>query len=436
LSGAANADLAVVGGGFTGLWTALLAKEQEPDRDVVLLDGGRLAWAASGRNGGFCSASLTHGLSNAVERFPDEAQLLVRMGKENLAGIAETLARHSIDCDWESTGYLTAATADWQLPGREEFARLASTYGIDAQVLDQQQVRARVDSPTYLGGLFMPSDGALVNPAKLAWGLASAAERLGVRIHEHSPVRGLARHGAQVQLQCDGGEVSADAAALATNGFRPFSTLGRLSVVPVYNYALMTEPLTEQQLSRIGWQGREGLSDAAAELYYYRLSADNRILWGGPHTDYFFGNGIAARHENRPELFVRLADDFQRTFPQLDDVRFSHAWGGVIDIDSRATNYWEQLHGGQVVATMGFSGLGVGSSRFGAQVMLDLLDGVDNERTNLRFVRERPLPFPPEPMRSLGVTITKRAIRAIDQNDGRRNLWLRALDWLGVGFDG
>jgi glycine/D-amino acid oxidase-like deaminating enzyme len=436
VTGRLHADLVVVGAGFTGLWTALLAKERDPGRDVVVVDGGRVAWAASGRNGGFCSSSLTHGLANGAARFPDEIATLLRLGDENLAGIEATVDRHAIDCGWENRGNLVAATADWQVGELAAHARLADRHGQRARLLDAVAVRAEVDSPTYHAGLLLPDDGGLVDPARLAWGLAAAARARGVRIFERSPVVAVSDEGTAVQVSTRDGEVTARRAVLATNGFRALLRRHRWSVVPVYNYALMTEPLSAEQLGRIGWRGRQGLSDAGAELFYYRLTSDDRILWGGPHTDYFSGGRIAARYEDRPDLYAELAGAFFTTFPQLTDVAFSHAWGGVIDICSRAVNFWDVAMGGKVATSLGFSGLGVGSSRFAGQVLLDLLDGVPTERTELRLVRERPVPFPPEPARTLGIALTKRAYRKADRNGGRRPLWLRSLDRLGIGFDG
>ncbi|RBJ07750.1 FAD-dependent oxidoreductase, partial [Micromonospora provocatoris] len=191
LSGPHTADLLVVGGGYAGLWTALLAKEADPDRDVLLIDAGTCGWAASGRNGGFCAASLTHGLANGVERFPGEIGELERLGRENLDAIAATVAKYDIDCDLERTGELAVAVEPYQLDGLAADAELARRYGHDVRLLDRDEVRAEVASPTYLGGMWDRDRVALLDPAKLAWGLRRAALGLGVRVHEHTRVTGL-----------------------------------------------------------------------------------------------------------------------------------------------------------------------------------------------------------------------------------------------------
>jgi glycine/D-amino acid oxidase-like deaminating enzyme len=197
----------------------------------------------------------------------------------------------------------------------------------------------------------------------------------------------------------------------------------------------MTEPLTEQQLASVGWRNRQGFADSANQFHYVRLSADNRILWGGYDAVYRYGGRVRAEHDQRPGTFATLARHFFTTFPQLDGVRFTHAWGGAIDTSTRFCVFFDTSHHGKVAYAAGFTGLGVGATRFGAEVMLDLLAGERTARTELELVRRKPLPFPPEPVRAVGIGITKWSMARADRNDGRRNLWLRTLDRFGLGFD-
>jgi glycine/D-amino acid oxidase-like deaminating enzyme len=433
LEGALEADLVVVGGGLTGLWTALLAAEA--GRSVVLLEAERIAFGASGRNGGFCAASLTHGIGNGARRWPGEMEALERLGRENLAAIRATVARHGIECAWEDTGAMDVATAPYQLPALEEEAALQRRYGWDAQLLDADGVRAEVDSPTYLGGLWSRDACALVDPARLCWGLAKAAEAAGARILEGSPVTALASDGAGIRAETAGGRVLARHALLATAAFPPLVRAIRRYVVPVYDYVLVTEPLSPAQWDAIGWRNHQGLSDVGNQFHYYRRTADGRILWGGYDAVYDFGGRVAPERDQRPATFARLAEHFQTTFPQLEGVGFSHRWGGAIDTCSRFSALWGSALDGRAAYVVGFTGLGVGASRFGAQVGLELLDGADTERTRLEMVRRRPLPFPPEPARWAGIRLTQRALARADARDGRRGPWLRLLDRLGLGFD-
>jgi len=427
LSGDLSCDLAVVGGGYSGLWTALLAKRENPGARVVLLEGRRIGWAASGRNGGFCEASLTHGEDNGLSRFPQEFDQLQRLGMRNLDEIEAIIAELGLDADFERNGAIDLATE----PHQVEWLREAAD-GEHAVFLDTDAVRAQVHSPTYLAGLLRTADSSLVHPAKLARALARACADLGVEIFEHSPVESI---GDGTTLETPNGVVRAERTALATNVFPSLLKRNRLQTVPVYDYVLMTEPLSDAQLASIGWSGRQGLGDSANQFHYYRLSADNRILFGGYDAIYHYGGRVREEYEDRPETFARLAGHFFTTFPQLEGVRFTNTWAGAIDTCSRFCAFFGSACGGRVAYATGYTGLGVAATHFGAQVMLDLLAGRSTERTELDMVKSRPLPFPPEPAASLGINLTRLSLDRADHNDGKRNLFLKTLDAVGLGFD-
>jgi glycine/D-amino acid oxidase-like deaminating enzyme len=431
----AEADLAIIGGGYTGLWTALLAKEEDPSRDVLLLEGRRVGWAASGRNGGFCTSSLTHGTANGMARYPDDVPTLERLGKDNLDGIEKAVARYGIDCHFERTGELSVAVEPYQAEGLREEAETVGHLGERAIFLDQDAVRAEVDSPTYLAGLWQPDTTVLVDPARLAWGLREACLRLGVRIHENTPVSSLTRDGAGVLLTCDtGAEVRARQVALGSNAFPALVRRLRLYTVPVYDYVLVTEPLSPQQRASIGWQHRQGIGDTGNQFHYYRLTADDRIVWGGYDAIYYWRNGLRDALDQRDATFKMLAAQFFETFPQLEGIRFSHKWGGAIDTCTRFFAFQGTALRGRVAYSLGYTGLGVGATRFGAQVMLDLLAGRRSEALALRAIRKKPIPFPPEPLRYAGIWLTRRELARADRREGRRGPWLSVLDRLGMGF--
>ncbi|WP_225642005.1 NAD(P)/FAD-dependent oxidoreductase [Streptomyces werraensis] len=437
LTGRTTCDLLVVGGGYSGLWTALIAKERDPSRDVVLVEGREVGWAASGRNGGFCAASLTHGLSNGLTRWPDEIHTLERLGARNLDAIEETVARHSIDCDFERTGEIDVATEPYQAEElRAWYEEIAGRGLADGfEFLDADAVREQVDSPTFLAGLYDRRGVAMLNPARLAWGLKRVCLDLGVRVYEHTPALTLRRYGAGMSVRTPYGAIRARRVALGTNVFPSLVRRVRPYTVPVYDYALMTEPLTDEQLASIGWKNRQGLGDSANQFHYFRLSADRRILWGGYDAVYPYGGRVRAEYDDRPETYARLAGHFFTCFPQLEGARFTHAWGGAIDTCSRFSAFFGTAHAGRVAYAAGYTGLGVGATRFGAEVMLDLLAGERTERTELEMVRSKPLPFPPEPFAWTGIALTKWSLARADAHGGRRNLWLRTMDRLGLGFD-
>ena len=434
LDGACETDLVVVGAGLSGLWTALRAKERHPEFDVLLVEGDRLANAASGRNGGFMSSSITHGYINGLDRWPLEFPTLYRMGLDNLADIAATIDRYGIDCDYQPVGELDVATEAYQLPGlRDHVARLQAV-GVDVALLDADETRARVGSATYLGGVYDPNV-AIVDPARLAWGLARACEQLGVRIVEQTPVTDLRRDGAVMRLTTAGGDIRAPRVALTTAAHAPL--LKRISayVIPVFDHVVVTAPLPADVLGAIGWRGREGVGDSGNQFHYYRLTADNRLLWGGYDAVYQRGQRPGSALERDDFLTARLVQHLHDTFPQLSDVPIEFAWAGAIDTCARFTAFWGTAYSGQVAYVAGFTGLGVGASRFGADTLLDRVFGESTVRTRLQMVRTKPLPFPPEPARQVVVDITRKSIAAADATEGRRNLWLRTLDRLGLGFD-
>ncbi|WP_330332910.1 FAD-binding oxidoreductase [Streptomyces sp. NBC_00536] len=437
LTGDERCDLLVIGGGYSGLWTALIAKERDPGRDVVLIEGHEAGWAASGRNGGFCAASLTHGLSNGLARWPGELAKLEELGARNLDEIEAAVARYSIDCDFERTGEIDVATEPHQVAELRELHEEASRLGLadGSEWLDRDALRAEVDSPTFLGGLWDREGVAMLHPAKLAWGLKRACLGLGVRIYENTRGLDLTAAGAGMAVRTPYGRIFARRVALGTNIFPSLVKRIRPFTVPVYDYALMTEPLNAEQLAAIGWKNRQGLGDSANQFHYFRITSDHRILWGGYDAIYPYGGKLDAAHDHRPETYLKLAEQFFTCFPQLAGLRFSHAWGGAIDTCSRFSAFFGTAHAGKVAYAAGFTGLGVGATRFGADVMLDLLDGVRGERTGLEMVRSKPLPFPPEPFAWTGIALTKWSLARSDARGGHRNLWLKTLDRFGLGFD-
>jgi glycine/D-amino acid oxidase-like deaminating enzyme len=450
LSGADEADLAIVGGGFTGLWSALQAKEADPEREVVLVEASEIAEGASGRNGGFADPSLTHGLLNGLHHFPDEIEPIEKLGRDNYEGFLAALDRYEIDARVERNGVLSVATAPYQVEGLREYLGELQRFGEDAEWLDRASVRAALDSPTYCAGVWRRS-GAIVDPARLAWGLRDAVLRLGVRIYEHTQVERFARAAGGFELDCSSGDVCekspgsvraktagsvrAKKVVFATNAFRSPLRRMRRATIPIWDYALVTEPLSPEQREALGWKQRQGVGDNGNQFHYYRLTSDDRILWGGYDAIYHYGGRTDTRFQQRPESFEGLSRRFFDTFPQLAGLRFTHGWGGPIATTTRFCLDAGSAYGGCVSWAIGYTGLGVVASRFGARVALDLIDCPEAPYLSLGLVRKRPFPWPPEPIRSIAVALTQRALARADRSEGRRGPWLRLLDRVGLGFD-
>jgi glycine/D-amino acid oxidase-like deaminating enzyme len=435
LTATTSAELCIIGGGYTGLWAALHAKARAPDREVIVLEATRCGAGASGRNGGFLAASLTHGLANGLSRFPDELETLERLGQENFDGLRADLERHGIECDYEATGDLAVALEPHEVEELPAELALLRRFGHDAELLDGPGIRAQLNSPSYLAGVWDRTGSALVDPGRLADGLRAAALRAGVRICELSPVRALRAERSSVSVIAEGGVVRADRVLLATSAYPPLLPSVGHYIAPVYDYVLMTKPLTDNQQRSIGWAARQGVSDMGNQFHYYRPTRDGRILWGGYDAVYRYGGDVGPHRDQDDASFARLSQHFFTTFPQLEGVRFSHRWGGAIDTCSRFSVFFGTAHGGRTAYALGYTGLGVGATRFGASVALDLVDDRHTEATGLSLVRRRPVPFPPEPLRSAVIQLTRNRLAAADRHDGRRGLWLRTLDRLGLGFD-
>jgi glycine/D-amino acid oxidase-like deaminating enzyme len=409
--------------------------EREPERDVMLVEQGRIADAASGRNGGFCSSFLTHGVTNGMARFPEEMPTLERLGLANLDAIGKTIDRYGIDCAFETNGDLDIAIEAHEVEWLAEEAEALAALGHDVELLDRAGVEQHLRSPLPAAGLWRKSGAAIVDPARLCWGLMRVAEGMGVRFHEGTTVEALERSGTGVALRTPDGAVHARQVLLATSAFPGLIGAIRRRVVPVWDYVLVTEPLNNARLDAIGWPNRQGIGDLANQFHYFRLTADNRILWGGYDAIYEFAGTVHAEREQWEPSFDLLAGHFFALFPQLEGVRFTHRWGGAIDTCSRFFAFYGTALGGRVGYTVGHTGLGVGASRFGAEIALDLLAGRTTEATRLRAIRSKPVPFPPEPLRWGAIELTRNRLAAADRHAGKRGVWLRTLDRLGLGFD-
>ena len=432
-----DVDVAIVGGGFTGLWAAIALLDTDPSLRVAVLEADRVGSGASGRNGGFCEASLTHGLANGLRNFADEIDLLEAEGRRNLAELTAFVAAERIDAELEPTGTLLVASQPHEVDELRDQAEESARHGGRFTFLGRDEVQALQPSPRWLGGIRAGGDVCvMVNPAKLAWGLAAAAERRGVHVFEQSRVTGVRRRAGGVTVQVAGGGV-VEAAHVLVATSASSAWLRRLTTVfaPLYDYVLMTEPLTAEQRAAIGWRDRYGMSDSGNRFHYFRLSADDRILWGGYDAIYHPGSRVVPSQDRHPATFEVLARHFATTFPQLEGIGFTHRWGGAIDTTTRFSATFGDVMGGRVHYALGYTGLGVGASRWAAGILRDKVLRPQSDLLRLRFVRSAPLPIPPEPLRTPVVNAMRDAVMGADERDGRGGLFLRLMDALGVGFD-
>ena len=430
-------QLLIVGGGFTGLWAALQAKERMPDSDIIVIESTFIGNGASGRNGGMLHAALAHGENNADYHFPGEKDRIKQLGQRNLKEFIESLERYNINARYEKVGSMTVATNESQVAAIRENYEEKKAAGSDVVWFDQDEVRREVNSPTYLAGLwFRGGQDGIIDPARLCWGLKETIFSLGVRIFEGTPLLSISPEGTGMQAHCANGTIRSEKILMGTNAFPSLLSPIRKSIIPVWDYQLATERLTPAQLAAIRWgETRHSLSNEANMFHYYRMTQDNRITWGG-------GGSVCYYYDSRTDQgvaddrgrFECLSKEFFETFPQLEGLRFSHRWSGIIASSTRFCMVPGTAYDRRVSWAVGYTGLGVGASRFGARVGLELLGYQPSDILDMQFVNKKALNWPPEPLRWAGITLTRHAMSKADANGGKRGLWLKLLDRLHLGF--
>ena len=426
-----SCDLLVVGGGFCGLWAAIQAKEQDPARDVVLIEAKSVANGASGRPAAIMSTSVMHGIDNTERIFPDDVAELERLGQHNMDGFRDTIERYQIDCDIEWGGEMKVSIGDEGLATVNEDHQLYLKYGHDAVLLDKAGMQAEINSPIFHGGTWSRQRSGTVHPGKLVRGLKRAALQLGVRLYENTPHRRNRKNVTGIIVETPRARITARKVLLATNAWAAGHPHISRRVAAIRDRIVVTEPLTPEQMAKVGWQNRQGIYDTRTQLNYMRLTADNRILFGG-RLAYFYGNNTDPEQDKAAQPYIRLVQSFYRTFPQLaDEIRFSHAWSGPIGLTTRMAVHYQKYHGGDMVYAGGYSGFGVTASRFGARVGLAILDRQDIPETRMQFALTVPAYIPPEPFRWLGAKITMYALDTLDDKGGWRRLWVAMVQKMG-----
>jgi glycine/D-amino acid oxidase-like deaminating enzyme len=433
--GRLEAEVVVIGAGLTGLWTALFLKELEPRLDVAVIEQETAAFGASGRNAGMLSETVDHSHPLAIQHFGRrEAGRLARLGAANVDAMLAWLAARGIDCEYEATGRLIMAHTEAHLEEARVAVAVAESLGLSRfRLLSRDAAQAELHSPLYLGGVAVDA-GGILNPALLVDGLRREAVRLGVRLYEQSPVTGIDRKGAGIVVRTRDGVVQGRRAVLATSAWshRLLPQLAR-HFIPLYDYILVSEPLTAAQWDLIGWRNRQGVTDGRAFFNYYRPTADGRVLWGTSEAAYYPPNRIGPEHDHSASHYAALRDSWQRHFPALAQLAFPFQWGGAIDSTTRLTPFFGRAIGGRLAYGLGFTGHGLGSTRMAGEILAHMTLDRPTELLDLALVRKKPVPYPPEPLRRWAVSAVTHALRRVDAGE-RPGLLLRLLDRMGLGF--
>lgn len=420
-------DIAIIGGGFTGLWTAHYLKELNPSAEVVLLEQGVLGYGGSGRNAGMISSCLDHTHSLAIQHFGrEEAAKLADIGKRNI----DELAVFAADCDFERNGQLFVALTEAHLEFCQMQVDVANELGLSgARILSKEETYAEVHSPLYKGSCFVSGSGIL-NPVKLLDKIRMQAEAKGVRFFERTKVTNILAG----NIQTTKAKVKAKKVVLATDSYSHHLFPGLLQYyIPLYDYISVSEPLSAEQLESIGWANRQGVIDCRSFFNYYRLTSDNRILWGTSEAKYFGNNKVDESCDHSESHYEALAESFKKHFPQLSNLRFEYRWGGPIASTTRLTPFFGTLEGGSVVYALGYTGHGILSTRVAGNVLAHMALAKNDDLLSLSMVQHKPFPYPPEPFRTLSVNMVSSSLRDVDEGKAP-NLLLRLLDAFGIGF--
>jgi glycine/D-amino acid oxidase-like deaminating enzyme len=419
LPGPREADVAIVGAGYTGLWTAYYLKKADPALRVVVLEAEYAGFGASGRNGGWCSALFPSSLRKVakVAGSADGAIALQRALNATVDEVGAVVAAEGIDCHYAKGGTLVLARSQVQLErAREEVAEFRE-FGFgeeDLRLLSAEEARAELHATEVLGGTYTPHCAA-IQPARLVRGLAEAVERMGVEIYEQTPVtsvwNGLAR--------TPHGDVTAETVVRATEGYTTTIAGFKRALAPVYSLMLATEPLSEEQWAQIGLTRRQTFSDGRHLIIYGQRTADGRLAFGGRGAPYHYGSSIKPGYDGDPRVHAELKRVLDELFPVLREVRVEHTWGGALGVprDWFASVGYDRA--AKLAYAGGYVGDGVGAANLAGRTLADLIGGRRTELTALPWVGHRSPNWEIEPFRWIGANLGLRVMDGADAEEAR-----------------
>jgi glycine/D-amino acid oxidase-like deaminating enzyme len=399
LEGEMQADLVIVGGGFCGLWTAYHLLKADPGMTVIVLEASAVGYGASGRNGGFAMTLIHQGLKTLAATVGDEqARALHLAAEEAIHGISSVCEAEGINADLQPNGLLTVSNTPLQDPIIREEVETAERLGLGGvSFLEQDEIREAIHSETFRCAV-REETCTLLNPARLVRGLKDAVIRAGGRVFEQTPMDRLEETADGVLVVTPRGQIKSQRALLAANAYGAQIPQLKRYVMPFYSYILLTEPLSDEQWKRVGWEGREGMEDRRNFLHYMRPTVDGRMMWAGRDAPYR-PNGPDPKYDRDERIFKRLEETFAWTFPQLDDVKIEYRWGGPIGITGTFMPCAGWFEGERVAYAFGFAGHGVAITNLVARSMCDVILGRDTDRTRLALIGQKPINLGPRLIR-------------------------------------
>lgn len=420
LDGSITADVAIMGAGYTGLWTAYYLLQRDPSLRLVVVEREIAGFGASGRNGGWCYPGFPVSGTSLRDRFGLEAAKAVSAAMyDTFAEIERVIGVENIDAQWARGGTLRLARGEHERPSIEGGYRAARSLGLGEhyQLLDAAQTAEKVRVTNVVASIFNP-DGASIHPARLVRGLARAVERHGGTIYEQTPV--LDFEGGRIpRFRTPFGDVRAKTLVLAGEAYSQQLPALQRTLVPMYSLIVLTEPLAESDWAEIGWQNRELISSSRMSVDYLNRTADGRILFGGRGAPYRMHSAITDaldRHEPTHEMLRGMAREW---FPVLNHVRFTHAWGGPLGMprDWMPTASYDPRSG--IARAGGYTGQGVAATNLFGRTLTDLITGRMSAFTELPFVNYQSPLWEPEPLRWLGIRYAQEGFARLDREAAR-----------------
>jgi len=413
-----DVDVAIIGAGFTGLWTAYYLHQRNPELRIAIVESEVAGFGASGRNGGWCSALFPTGIDKLARQFsPDQARAMQDAMHSTVSEVESVVAQERIDCDWKRGGSLTLARSELQRESAQTEVSNWRKWGYDEShyaFLDEQQTRERTQATDVFGAMWTPHC-AVINPAKLVRSLANLVESRGVKIFEHTPALGIHPH----SVKTADGQIRADIVVRATEGFTVGIGGYRRDVAPIYSLMIATEPLSEEIWQHIGLDNRETFSDYRNVIIYGQRTVDNRLAFGGRGAPYHFASRIDPRFDLHPQVHKALHQTLVEMFPAIAQAQVTHTWGGSLGV----TRDWMASCGLDTATGLawagGYVGDGVGTSNLAGRTLADLITHTDSHLAHLPWVNHHSRKWEPEPLRWLGINMGLKAMSMADYTQAR-----------------
>lgn len=426
LSKSTTVDIAILGGGYTALWTAYYLIEKDPSLNIAILEKEIVGFGASGRNGGWCSPKFSVTPEMLIQKYGEiSTKEMMQAMFDSVNEIEQMIEKEALQVDWKKSGMLQIARGNYNLPVLENSFNLYKSLGFEQYVtlLDQKETRNRVRIEGTSGGL-LTTNAAVIHPGKLVRQLANVLEEKGVRIYEQTEVIDFEKGDSQKEAQfiiSNGMVVRAKRAALLS-GEAYLTQLKKMrrSLLPVYSLITLTEPLSEKQWEEIGWKSREAVSSTDLSVNYLQKTIDGRILFGGRGAPYHFGSKIKDSFDLHKPTHRMLKESVKEWFPTIAKDQFSHSWGGPVGMPRDWTPNFTYDEKTKIGGAWGYVGQGVSTTNLAGRILTDLILNNNSLESQLPIAQHHSKKWEVEPFRWIGARYVQSGMEKVDEKSKRK----------------